>query len=165
MSGGQESVSQAPHAVYQRSGVKLGAKNLIDTLLRGGLTDAFHNIHMGITAENCNKKFGITREQQDEQATHSQKMAEIAQKNGYFDAEIVAVPVRSRSGAILLDKDEPRHGTTAETLSRLEPRFDTNGTVTAGNASGMNDSAAAVLLMSESEGKNLKLKPLAKILL
>lgn len=164
VSGGQESMTLAPHAVQLRAGVKLGSTNLVDTMLNDGLTDAFNDIHMGLTAENCNKKFEITRQQQDEFAARSQQLAEAAQKNGYFDAEIVAVPIPSRSGTTLFDKDEfPKHGTTAEALAKLRPCFDKNGSVTAGNASGINDSAAAVLLMSESEVKNRNVMPLAKI--
>lgn len=165
ISGGQESMTLAPHAVQLRAGVKLGSTNLIDTMLQDGLTDAIHNIHMGITAENCAKKFNVTREQQDEYAARSQQLAEIAQKNGYFDQEIVAVPISSRTGVISFDKDEfPRHGTTTETLAKLRPCFDKNGSVTAGNASGLNDSAAAVLLMSEAEVERRGVKPLAKII-
>ncbi|XP_031626527.1 acetyl-CoA acetyltransferase, cytosolic [Contarinia nasturtii] len=162
--GGQESMTLAPHAVQLRAGVKLGSTNLTDTMLNDGLTDAFSDIHMGITAENCNKKFENTREEQDSYAARSQQLAEAAQKNGYFDAEIVPVPIPSRTGVTLFDKDEfPKHGTTAETLAKLRPCFDKNGSVTAGNASGLNDSAAAVLLMSHAEAQKRGATPLARI--
>lgn len=164
VSGGQESMSLAPHAVQLRAGVKFGPTNLIDTMLHDGLTDAFHNIHMGLTAENCAKRYNVTREQQDQYAASSQKLAEIAQKNGYFNEEIVPVPLPSRTGVTLFDKDEfPKHGTTVEDLAKLRPCFDKQGSVTAGNASGINDSAAAVLLASETEVARRSLKPLAKI--
>lgn len=106
--GGQENMTLAPHAVHLRGGVKLGATNLIDTLLKDGLTDAFHDIHMGVTGENCNKKYKNTREQQDKHAARSQQLAETAQKNGYFDAEIVSVPIPSRTGVTLFSKGESK---------------------------------------------------------
>lgn len=162
--GGQESMTQAPHAVQMRAGVKLGPATLVDTMINDGLTDAFNDIHMGITAENIAKKFKITREQQDEFAANSQQLAENAQKNGNFNEEIVAVPIVSRAGTTMFAVDEfPRHGTTAGTLAKLKPCFEKNGTVTPGNASGLNDSAAAVLLMSEDEVKVRKVQPLARI--
>lgn len=164
ISGGQESMTQAPHAVQLRAGVKLGATQLIDTMINDGLTDAFANIHMGLTAENVAKKYNVTREQQDAYAAQSQQLAETAQKNSYFGPEIVAVSVPNRSGAIIFDTDEyPKHGTTAEALAKLRPAFDKNGSVTAGNASGLNDSAAAVLLMSQSEVEQRGVQPLARI--
>lgn len=164
VSGGQESMSLAPHAIQLRTGVKFGSANLVDTMIHDGLTDAFNDVHMGITAENCSKTFQISRQQQDEYAAQSQQLAEAAQKNGYFDDEIVAVPIQSRTGVTLFDKDEfPRHGTTAQGLSKLKPCFDKNGSVTPGNASGTNDSAAAVLLMSEEEVRKRNVKPLARI--
>lgn len=155
----------APHAVQMRAGVKFGSTNLVDTMLHDGLTDAFNDIHMGITAENVTKKFNVTRVQQDEYAAKSQQLAEAAQKNGYFVEEIVAVPISSRSGVTLFDKDEyPKPGTTAESLAKLRPAFDKAGSVTAGNASGINDSAAAVLLMSEAEVQKRGVAPLARII-
>lgn len=162
--GGQESMTLAPHAVQMRAGVKFGSTNLIDTMLNDGLTDAFNDIHMGLTAENCTKKYEVTREQQDAYSVRSQQLAEAAQKNGYFNDEIVPVPIPSRTGITLFDKDEfPKHGTTAETLAKLRPCFDKNGSVTPGNASGINDSASAVLLMSENEVNQRNVKPLARI--
>lgn len=162
--GGQESMTLAPHAVQMRAGVKLGSTNLIDTMLNDGLTDAFGDIHMGVTAENCAKKYSVSREEQDAYSARSQQLAETAQKNGYFNEEIVAVPIPSRNGINLFDKDEfPRHGTTSESLAKLKPCFDKSGSVTAGNASGINDSASAVLLMSEEEIQKRSLKPLARI--
>lgn len=164
ISGGQESMTQAPHAVQLRAGVKLGATQLIDTMINDGLTDAFANIHMGLTAENVAKKYNVTREEQDAYAAQSQQLAETAQKNGYFGPELAAVSVPNRSGAIIFDTDEyPKHGTTAESLAKLRPAFDKNGTVTPGNASGLNDSAAAVLLMSQSEVEQRGVQPLARI--
>lgn len=165
ISGGQESMTQAPHAVQLRAGIKLGSAQLIDTMVNDGLTDAFSNIHMGLTAENVAKKYNVTREQQDVYAAHSQQMAETAQKNGYFESEIVGVSVPNRAGAIVFDKDEYlKYGTTTESLAELRPVFDRNGTVTAGNASGLNDSAATVLLMSQNEVEKRDAQPLAKII-
>lgn len=162
--GGQESMTQAPHAVQMRAGTKLGPATLIDTMINDGLTDAFKDIHMGVTAENVAKKYGLTREKQDEYAAKSQQLTEAAQKNGYFNEEIVAVPIVSRTGTTLFSIDEfPRYGTTVESLAKLKPCFEKNGTVTAGNASGINDSAAAVLLMSENEVNARGVKPLARI--
>lgn len=162
--GGQESMTLAPHAVQLRAGVKFGNTNLIDTMLWDGLTDAFHNIHMGVTAENVSKQFNLTRTAQDEYAALSQNRAELAQANGYFKNEIVPVPIVDRKETILFDKDEfIRANTTIEALAKLRPCFDKQGTVTPGNASGLNDSAAAVLLMSEAEIKNRGVTPLAKI--
>lgn len=164
VAGGQESMTQAPHAVHLRAGVKLGATQMVDTMISDGLTDAFLNIHMGLTAENIAKKYELTREEQDAYAAKSQQMAETAQKNGYFEAEIVSVSIPNRSGAITFAKDEyPVHGTTLQSLAKLRPAFDKNGTVTAGNASGINDSAAVVLLMSQSEVEKRGVQPLAKI--
>lgn len=162
--GGQESMTLAPHAVQIRAGVKLGSTNLVDTMVHDGLTDAFNDIHMGVTAENVTKQFNVTREQQDHYAAKTQQLAEIAQSNGYFTEEIVAVPIASRSGVTLFDKDEyPKPGTSAESLAKLRPAFDKSGSVTAGNASGINDSAAAVLLMSEAEVQKRGVAPLARI--
>lgn len=162
--GGQESMTLAPHAVQMRAGVKFGSTNLVDTMLHDGLTDAFSDIHMGVTAENVTKQFGVTREQQDQYAAKTQRLAEVAQAKGYFADEIVAVPIASRAGVTLFDKDEyPKPGTSAESLAKLRPAFDKSGSVTAGNASGINDSAAAVLLMSEAEVQKRGTAPLARI--
>lgn len=162
--GGQESMTQAPHAVHMRTGTKLGPATLVDTMINDGLTDAFTDIHMGITGENIARKYGVTREKEDAYAARSQQRAEHAQKNGFFDDEIVAVPIVSRTGTTLFAVDEfPRHGTTEESLAKLKPCFEKNGTVTPGNASGLNDSAAAVLLMSAEEVKARAVQPLARI--
>lgn len=164
ISGGQESMTQAPHCLHLRNGTKMGNASMVDTMLNDGLTDAFHSIHMGITAENLAKEHNISRQAQDESAAKSQNLAEQAQKNGYFDDEIVPVEVPSRKETILFSKDEyPKHGTTVEALSKLRPCFQKDGTVTPGNASGINDSAAAVLLMSGEEVKRRNVTPLAKI--
>lgn len=164
VSGGQESMTLAPHAVHLRAGVKLGNTNLVDTMINDGLTDAFHDIHMGLTAEKVSKRFNLTRLAQDEFAATSQQRAELAQSHGYFKDEIVPVPIVERSGTTLFDKDEfIKTNTTVEGLAKLRPCFDKQGTVTAGNASGINDSAAAVLLMSQAEVEKRGAKALAKI--
>jgi acetyl-CoA C-acetyltransferase len=164
VAGGQESMSQAPHVVHLRNGVKLGSTELVDTMLRDGLLDAFHGYHMGNTAENVAEKWQITREEQDAFAAASQQKAEAAQKAGAFADEIVPVTVKTRKGEIVVDADEhPKHGTTAETLAKLRAAFDKNGTVTAGNASGINDGAAAIVLMSADEAKRRGVEPLARI--
>ncbi len=164
LAGGQENMSLAPHAVYARSGIKMGDGKLIDTMIHDGLWDIFNSYHMGITAENVAKKFSISREEQDNFSVGSQQKAEAAQKSDRFKNEIVPVPVSVKKETVNFDKDEfPRHGTTLETLSRLRPAFDKEGTVTAGNASGINDGAAAVLLMKKSEAEKRGLKPLATI--
>lgn len=163
--GGQENMTLAPHAVQMRAGVKFGSTNLTDTMLHDGLTDAFNDIPMGITAENVAKQFTVTREQQDQYAAKTQLLTETSQQNGYFNEEIVGVPISSRSGVTLFDKDEyPKHGTTAASLAKLRPAFDKSGSVTAGNASGINDSAAAVLLMSKAEVQKRGAAPLARII-
>nr|QNT17934.1 acetyl-CoA acetyltransferase cytosolic [Colaphellus bowringi] len=163
IAGGQESMTRAQHATYLR-GTKLGQLNLADTLLVDGLTDAFNkDAHMGNTAEHLAKVYDIPRQQQDEYACKSQNKAEAAIKNGYFVEEIIGVPEK-RTGQ-LIDKDEfPRFGTTEQSLAKLKPCFIPNGTVTPGNASGINDGAAALLLASESQVKSRNLKPLARIL-
>ncbi|XP_045584390.1 acetyl-CoA acetyltransferase, cytosolic [Procambarus clarkii] len=164
--GGQESMSQAPHALHLRSPVKMGPATMVDTMMIDGLTDAFHNYHMGVTAENVAKKWNLTRLQQDTFALKSQEKAEAAQQAGYFDQEIVPVLVPGRKGATEVKTDEfPRHGSTLDGLSKLKPCFVTNGTgtVTAGNASGINDGAAALVLTSEMEAKNRDIKPLASV--
>lgn len=166
IAGGQESMSQAPHVLpNSRNGVKMGDWKAIDTMISEGLTDAFAGYHMGITAENIAEKYGITREEQDEFAAASQQKAEAAQKANRFDDEIVPVEIPQRKkDPIIFDKDEfPRHGTTAESLGKLRPAFKKDGTVTAGNASGVNDGAAAVMMMSVDMANELGLKPLATI--
>lgn len=164
IAGGHESMSQSPHALNLRFGTKMGNASLTDTMINDGLTDAFSTKHMGITAENVAKKFNITREQQDEFSAKSQQKAEAAQKADKFKEEIVHVTIPGKKGDTIVDKDEfPRHGTTADALSKLRPAFDKDGTVTAGNASGINDGAAVVMLMTEEEAKKRGLKPLARI--
>ncbi len=162
--GGQESMSQAPHAAHLRDGVKMGEMKMVDTMLKDGLWDAFHGYHMGNTAENVAQRYQITREEQDKFAVASQNKAEAAQKSGRFKDEIVPVTVKTRKGEMVVDADEfPRHGTTLESLSKLRPAFAKDGSVTAGNASGINDGAAALVLMTEAEAQKRGLKPLAKI--
>lgn len=162
--GGQESMSKAPHAMHMRDGIKMGAGTFVDTLLSDGLTDAIHNIHMGVTAENLATQYGISRLEQDENAVRSQNTAEAAQENGYFDAEIVPVEIVERNRTVVFDKDEYiKKNVKLDALTKLKPCFVDVGTVTPGNASGVNDSAAAVLLMSDAEIKKRSVKPLAKI--
>ncbi len=164
VAGGQESMSQAPHCIQLRNGVKMGDADLVDTMIRDGLWDAFNGYHMGVTAENVAQRWQITREQQDSYAAQSQQRAEAAQKAGRFKDEIVPVTIKTRKGETIVGDDEyPRHGTTLETLAKLRPAFDKNGTVTAGNASGINDGAAAVVLMSLAEAQKRDVKPLARI--
>jgi acetyl-CoA C-acetyltransferase len=164
VAGGQESMSQAPHAILLRNGVKMGDAQMIDTMIKDGLWDAFNGYHMGVTAENVAQRWQITREQQDAFAAQSQSRAEAAQKSGRFKDEIVGVTIKTRKGETLVDADEyPKPGTTIETLAKLRPAFDKSGTVTAGNASGINDGAAAVVLMSEAEAQKRGVKPLARI--
>ena len=163
--GGQESMSQAPHAAYMREGTKMGELKMTDTMLKDGLWDAFHGYHMGNTAENVAQKYQITRAEQDAFAASSQNKAEAAQKSGRFKDEIVPVTVKTRKGDVVVDTDEfPRHGTTVEALAKLRPAFvKEGGSVTAGNASGINDGAAALVLMSADEAKKRGIKPLANI--
>jgi acetyl-CoA C-acetyltransferase len=164
VAGGQESMSQAPHCIHLRNGIKMGDGQLVDTMIRDGLWDAFNGYHMGNTAENVAQRWQITREEQDEFAARSQARAEAAQKAGRFKDEIVPVVVKSRRGDTTVDTDEhPKHGTTAEILAKLRPAFDKNGTVTAGNASGINDGAAAVVLMTAEAAQRRGLTPLARI--
>src|SRR6476661_8050088 len=164
VAGGQESMSMAPHAQYLRGGVKMGPVEFIDTMIKDGLWDAFNGYHMGNTAENVAQKYQITRAQQDAFAASSQNKAEAAQKSGRFKDEIVPVTVKTRKGDVVVDTDEfPRHGTTVETLGKLRPAFSKEGSVTAGNASGINDGAAAMVLMSADEAAKRGLKPLARI--
>ncbi|UUP17327.1 acetyl-CoA C-acetyltransferase [Nitratireductor thuwali] len=164
VAGGQESMSLAPHCAHLRSGVKMGDYTMIDTMIRDGLWDAFNGYHMGVTAENVARKFQITRDEQDQFALASQNKAEAAQKAGRFKDEIVAVTVKSRKGETVVEDDEYiRHGATIEGMQKLRPAFDKEGTVTAANASGINDGAAGALLMSEEEANRRGIKPLARI--
>src|SRR5438876_7646343 len=164
VAGGQESMSQAPHCIHLRNGVKMGDAELVDTMIRDGLWDAFNGYHMGNTAENVAQRWQITRDQQDGLAAASQAKAEAAQKAGRFKDEIVPVKITTRRGETVVDTDEhPKHGTTVEVLSKLRPAFDKNGTVTAGNASGINDGGAAVVLMTAPEAEKRGLRPLARI--
>lgn len=166
VAGGQENMSLAPHALpNSRNGQKMGEWGLVDTMIHDGLWDIFNNYHMGVTAENIVKQYDISREEQDEFAAASQQKAEAAQKAGKFKDEIVPVEIPQRKGdPIVFDTDEfPRHGTTAEGLAKLRPAFDKEGTVTPGNASGINDGAAAVIVTSETKAKKLGLKPIARI--
>ncbi|XP_012673173.2 acetyl-CoA acetyltransferase, cytosolic [Clupea harengus] len=167
VAGGMESMSRAPHTVQMRTGVKMGDTPLQDSIVADGLTDAFHCYHMGITAENVAKQWGVTREEQDRFAVSSQTRTEAAQKAGHFDREIVPVTVPSRKGPVEVRQDEfPRHGSSIDAMSKLKPCFlkDGSGSVTAGNASGINDGAAATVLMSQSEAQRRGLKPMARII-
>jgi len=164
VAGGQESMTQAPHAAYLRSGQKMGSLEMVDTMIKDGLWDAFNGYHMGNTAENVAKQWQITRAQQDEFAVGSQNKAEAAQKAGKFKDEIVPVVIKSRKGDVTVDTDEyPKHGTTLDSVGKLRPAFDKEGTVTAANASGINDGAAALVLMKASEAAKLGKTPLARI--
>ena len=164
VAGGQESMSNAPHAINIRKNKKLEKSKLVDTMIKDGLWDAFNGYHMGTTAENIATKWQITRKDQDEFALSSQTKTEKAQKDGKFNNEIVPVVLKYKKKDKIFKVDEhPRAAMTIETLSRLKPKFKSNGTVTAGNASGINDGAAAVVLMSQSEANRRNLKPLAKI--
>ena len=164
VAGGQESMSMAPHCAHLRGGVKMGDFKMIDTMLKDGLTDAFHGYHMGITAENIARQWQLTRSDQDEFALGSQQKAEAAQKAGKFEDEIVPFTVKTRKGDVVVSSDEYiRPGTTIEALTKLKPAFDKEGTVTAGNASGLNDGAAAVVLMEAEEASKRGVKPLARI--
>jgi acetyl-CoA C-acetyltransferase len=164
VAGGQESMSQAPHAAHLRNGTKMGNVEFIDTMIKDGLWDAFNGYHMGATAENVATQGQITREEQDRFAVLSQNRAEAAQKAGKFDAEITPITIKGRKGDTVVDKDEYiRHGATYESVAALRPAFSKEGTVTAGNASGINDGAAALVLMREAEAAKRGLKPLARI--
>jgi acetyl-CoA C-acetyltransferase len=164
IAGGQESMSMAPHCAHLRNGVKMGNFEMIDTMIKDGLWDAFNGYHMGNTAENVAQKYQITRQQQDEFAVASQNKAEAAQKGGRFKDEIAPVTVKSRKGDVVVDADEyPRHGTTLDAVGKLKPAFSKDGSVTAGNASGINDGAAAVVLMKASEAAKRGKTPLARI--
>jgi acetyl-CoA C-acetyltransferase len=162
--GGQENMTLSPHAAHLRAGVKMGDVSYIDTMIRDGLWDAFNGYHMGQTAENVASRWQITREMQDEFAVASQNKAEAAQKEGRFRDEIVPFVVRSRKGDITVDSDEYiRHGATLDSVAKLRSAFAKDGSVTAGNASGLNDGAAGVLLMSEDEAGRRGIEPLARI--
>ena len=164
VAGGQESMSQAPHALNLRSGTKMGDAAMVDTMVKDGLIDAFHGYHMGNTAENIANRWQITREDQDRFAVGSQNKAEAAQKAGKFDSQIAPVTIKGRKGDTVVDKDEYiRHGATYEAMAALRPAFDKAGSVTAANASGLNDGAAALVLMSAEEAAKRGLKPIARI--
>jgi acetyl-CoA C-acetyltransferase len=164
IAGGQESMSMAPHAVHLRNGTKMGDLAMVDTMMKDGLVDAFHGYAMGVTAENVAREFQITRQQQDEFAVASQNKAEAAQKAGRFKDEIVPVTIKGRKGDTIVDQDEHiRAGTTMDMVGKLRPAFQKDGTVTAGNASGINDGAAAVVLMTAAEAKRRGVAPLARI--
>jgi acetyl-CoA C-acetyltransferase len=164
VAGGQESMSMAPHCAYLRAGVKMGSLDMVDTMIKDGLWEAFNGYHMGNTAENVARQWQITRQQQDEFAVASQNKAEAAQKAGRFKDEIVPVTIKTRKGDIVVDTDEyPKHGTTMDSIGKLKPAFDKEGTVTAGNASGINDGAAAVVLMKASQAAKEGRKVLARI--
>ena len=165
IAGGQENMSASPHVLPgSRDGFRMGEAKLVDTMIVDGLWDAYNNYHMGTTAENVAQKYGISRRDQDEFAARSQQKAEAAQKAGKFKPEITPVEIISKKGAVTFDTDEyPRHGTTIEALAELKPAFSKDGTVTAGNASGINDGAAAVLIMSARTAAQLGATPLARI--
>ncbi len=164
VAGGQESMSQAQHSAYLRSGVKMGDLKLVDTMISDGLTDVFNHYHMGLTAENVALKWQLTRDEQDRFALASQNKAEAAQKGGKFDEEIIPFTISSKKGDVVVDKDEYiRHGATLDALAKLRPAFNKEGTVTAGNASGINDGGAALVLMSAGDAAKRGLEPLARI--
>ena len=164
VAGGQESMSQSMHAAHLRAGVKMGDVKFIDTMIRDGLWDAFNGYHMGNTAENVARQWQLTREEQDEFAVRSQNKAEAAQKEGRFKDEIVPITVKTRKGDVVTENDEyVRHGANVESMAKLRPAFDKEGTVTAGNASGINDGAAVTVLMSAGEAERRGVEPLARI--
>ncbi len=164
VAGGMESMSMAPHCAHLRGGVKMGDFKMIDTMIKDGLTDAFYGYHMGTTAENVAKQWQLSRDEQDAFAVASQNKAEAAQKDGRFKDEIVPFIVKGRKGDVTVDADEYiRHGATLDSMAKLRPAFDKEGTVTAGNASGLNDGAAAALLMSEAEASRRGIQPLGRI--
>ena len=164
VAGGQESMSLSHHSTYLRAGQKMGDVKFIDTMIRDGLWDAFNGYHMGTTAENVAEAFQITRDEQDQFALRSQNKAEAAQKEGRFDDEVIGFTVKTRKGDIVVDKDEYiRHGATIENMAKLRPAFSKEGTVTAGNASGINDGAAVTVVMSEEEANRRGIEPLARI--
>ncbi len=165
IAGGQENMSASPHVLNgSRDGFRMGDAKLVDTMIVDGLWDVYNQYHMGVTAENVAKKFDVSRAAQDEFALQSQLKAEAAQKAGKFKDEIIPVEIPSKKGPTIFDTDEyPKHGTTIESLAALRPAFNKEGTVTAGNASGLNDGAAAVIMMSASKARELGLKPIARI--
>ncbi len=164
VAGGQESMSMAPHVAHLRTGQKMGDLKMVDSMIKDGLTDAFYGYHMGNTAENVAERWQLTREDQDQFAVASQNKAEAAQKEGRFKDEIVPFTVKTRKGEVVVDEDEYiRHGASMDQMAKLRPAFNKEGTVTAGNASGINDGAAAVVLMSETEAEKRGITPLAKI--
>jgi acetyl-CoA C-acetyltransferase len=165
IAGGQESMSMAPHAMPgSRDGFRMGDAKLVDTMIVDGLWDAFNQYHMGVTAENVARKYDVSRQEQDEFALQSQLKAEAAQKAGKFKDEIIPYEIVTKKGTTVFDTDEyPKHGSTIEALSSLRPAFNKEGTVTAGNASGINDGAAAVVMMSASQAEQMGLKPIARI--
>ena len=164
VAGGQENMSLSPHAIHLRTGKKMGDAEIIDTMIRDGLWDAFNNYHMGSTAENVAEKFEISRQMQDEFAAASQQKAEAAIKAGRFVDEITPVTIKTRKGETVVDRDEyPRSGVTADSLSGLRPAFAKDGSVTAGNASGLNDGACALVIMSADSAKAKNIEPLARI--
>ncbi|MGA1857034.1 acetyl-CoA C-acetyltransferase [Azospirillum sp. 11R-A] len=162
--GGQENMSLSPHLMHLRNGTKMGTAEMLDSMIRDGLWEAFHNYHMGATAENVARAWDLSRERQDQFAVASQQKAEAAQKAGRFKDEIVPVTIKGRKGDTIVDSDEyPKHGTTLEALAKLRPAFAKDGTVTAGNASGLNDGAAALVLMTAENAARRGLTPLARI--
>ncbi len=164
VAGGQESMSMAPHAMHMRNGVKMGPASMVDTMMHDALTDAFYNYLMGTTAENVAKQWQLSRDEQDAFAVNSQNKAEEAQKAGKFKDEITAVTIKGRKGDTVVEEDEYiKHGVTIEGISKLRPAFDKEGTVTAANASGINDGAAATVLMSEAEASKRGITPMARI--
>jgi acetyl-CoA C-acetyltransferase len=164
VAGGQESMSQSQHAAHLRNGVKMGALDLVDTMIKDGLWDAFNGYHMGTTAENVARQWQITREEQDRFAVASQNKAEAAKKAGKFKDEIAPVTIKSKKGDVVVSEDEYiREGATYDSVAKLRPAFDKDGTVTAANASGINDGAAAVVLMTLAEAKKRGIEPLARI--
>ena len=164
VAGGQESMSMAPHCAYLRAGQKMGGLELVDTMIKDGLWEAFNGYHMGNTAENVARQWQITRQMQDELAVASQNKAEAAMKSGRFKDEIAPVTIKTRKGDVVVDTDEyPKAGVTLESIAKLRPAFDKEGTVTAANASGINDGAAAVVLMRASQTDREGRTPLARI--
>ena len=164
VAGGQESMSMAPHCAHLRGGTKMGSMEMVDTMIKDGLWDAFNGYHMGNTAENVARQWQITRAQQDEFAVASQQKAEAAQKAGKFNDEIVPVTIKTRKGDVVVSADEyPRHGATLDAMAKLRPAFEKDGTVTAGSASGINDGAAAVVLMTAKQAAKEGKKPIARI--
>jgi acetyl-CoA C-acetyltransferase len=164
VAGGQESMSLSTHCAYLRGGVKMGSLEMVDTMIKDGLWDAFNGYHMGTTAENIAQKWQLTREEQDRFAAESQRKAGEAQEAGRFKEEIVPITIKTRKGDVVVDRDEyPKPGTTAETLAKLRPAFSRDGTVTAGNASGLNDGASITVVMGAEEARRRGLEPLARI--